>query len=237
MLYIFTLFFSCASMKPSTSTTNTTDISSSRLFPSLQEKLDGWKLKKPATLTNERMESMTQLADWIAEKRNNHQPAKIIFVCTHNSRRSHMSQLWAQAAAFYLGLFHVETHSGGTESTAFNPRAVRALQRDGFSIESPIETSENPLYQTKLGERIPVYDSFSKRYDHESNPQSAFAAVMVCTSADTECPYVPGAEIRIAIPYIDPKLADDSTQESAVYQAKSEEIGREMLWMMEQVLK
>src|SRR4051812_42904205 len=28
-------------------------------------------------------------------------PAQLTFICPHNSRRSHMSQIWAQTAAYY----------------------------------------------------------------------------------------------------------------------------------------
>ena len=71
-----------------------------------------------------------------------------------------------------------------------------------------------------------------RRYAHEANPQQEFAAVMVCSRADKGCPLVSGASIRVAIPYIDPKLSDGTDQEAETYLAKSEEIGREMMYLM-----
>ena len=91
---------------------------------------------------------------------------------------------------------------------------------------------ENPIYETKLGNNLPSIRSFSKKFGHKSNPKENFAAVMVCSDADTKCPFVPGAQTRVALPYIDPKKSDGTPQESYTYLAKSEEIGREMLWMM-----
>jgi len=45
-----------------------------------------------------------------------------------------MGQLWISVAAAYYGLPKVDTFSGGTAITAFNPRAVKALQDLGFEI-------------------------------------------------------------------------------------------------------
>ena len=203
------------------------------LYAQLQQKLNEWSSQgKPDTITPERAQVMNELASWIREKQENNEPAELIFVCTHNSRRSHMSQLWAQAAAEYLNLHNVQTYSGGTEATAFNPRSVRALSTHGFVITDTKERTENPIYETKWGEKDSSTRSFSKKFGHESNPRENFAAVMVCSDADTKCPFVPGAQTRVALPYIDPKKSDNTPQESQTYLAKSEEIGREMLWMM-----
>ena len=203
------------------------------LYAQLQQKLNEWSSQgKPDTITPEREQVMSDLASWIREKQQKNEPAELIFVCTHNSRRSHMSQLWAQAAAEYLNLPNVQTYSGGTEATAFNPRSVRALTAHGFVITDTKERTENPIYETKWGEKSSSTRSFSKKFGHESNPKEHFAAVMVCSDADTKCPFVPGAQTRVALPYIDPKKSDNTPQESGTYLAKSEEIGREMLWMM-----
>ena len=201
------------------------------MFDNLQKHLDRWRypLKE---MSAERMTSIDPLALWIAGKEREKKPAKLIFVCTHNSRRSHMGQLWAQAAAYYVGLQQVQSYSGGTEETAFNPRAVRALQGHGFAISQSKKAADNIRYKTQLGESLPLVFGFSKKYDHPKNPQNGFAVVMVCTQADVQCPYVPGAELRVALPYVDPKNSDGTAEEELVYQEKSEEIGREMLRLM-----
>ena len=203
------------------------------VFPEIQQYLDTWNTEgKPDSITDERAQAFSDLADWIVEQRDAGKPIQLMFVCTHNSRRSHISQLWAQAAAAYLNVDNVQTFSGGTEATAFNPRSVRALRSHGFVIEDTESgTESNPVYRTQIGEGLPSLESFSKKYSHEVNPNSDFAAVMVCTKADKECPFVQGASTRVAIPYIDPKLSDGTPEEAATYLAKSEEIGREMLYL------
>ncbi|MED5370124.1 MAG: protein-tyrosine-phosphatase [Myxococcota bacterium] len=210
----------------------------SPLHPELAATLNGWSaLDAPDTLSAERRETLGELAGWIAEKQAAGEPAHLLFVCTHNSRRSHMGQLWAQAAAEQLGVQGVESWSGGTEATAFNPRAVRALQTHGMHITSTGEVigSQNTVYATSLGPALPDLRGFSKTFGDAYNPSQGFAAVMVCSEADASCPYVPGAELRVSLPYLDPKASDGSPDETATYLAKSEEIGREMLWLMQQV--
>ena len=203
------------------------------LYPQLQEKLSTWSSQgKPNTITPEREQVMNDLASWIRERQQKKEPTELIFVCTHNSRRSHMSQLWAQAAAEYLNIGNVQTYSGGTEATAFNPRSVRALSTHGFVITDTQERSKNPIYETKIGEKNTSILSFSKKFGHEYNPKENFAAIMVCSDADSKCPFVPGAQTRVSLPYIDPKIADNTPQETETYLAKSDEIGREMLWLM-----
>jgi hypothetical protein len=78
---------------------------------------------------------------------------------------------------------------------------------------------------------------FSKVFTDAPNPQSGFCAVMTCTEADAGCPVVPGAENRIAVPYIDPKEADGSGVEAALYEARAREIGMEMAWVFQRARK
>lgn len=232
----FFILFACSTKQPTVRSVASSNIESKPemiLYAQLQQHLDQWTSQgKPTTITPQRDQVMKDLASWMSEKHQKNETINLIFVCTHNSRRSHMSQLWAQAAARYLGLDHVRTYSGGTEATAFNPRSVRALSQHGFVIINTKERVENPIYETSIAAEGPSVLSFSKKFGHESNPKENFAAVMVCSDADTKCPFVPGATTRVALPYIDPKQSDNTPQESTTYLAKSEEIGREMLWMM-----
>ncbi|MBE0644902.1 MAG: protein-tyrosine-phosphatase [Bacteroidetes bacterium] len=178
-----------------------------------------------------RRQTLERLAAWIAEKSRSGEDAPLIFICTHNSRRSHFGQIWAQTAAWTLGLEHVRTFSGGTEATAFHPNAVRALQGQGFGIR--IETEgENPLYAVQAGPQLPDMSVFSKRFDNDTNPSSGFAAVMTCSDADEACPVVPGAAARFSLPYDDPKQSDGSGQEAIVYAERSLQIASEMLFVM-----
>jgi len=181
------------------------------------------------TIPAERREALDALAEFVVEAKAAGRPAKLIFICTHNSRRSHISQLWAATAAAWFGLRDIETFSGGTEVTAFNPRAVASMKRAGFVIDEP--GGDNPHYQVSLSPAGPALTAFSKTWDDPVNPRDAFAAVMTCSQADESCPFVRGASSRISLPYDDPKLADGTAEEAQVYDQRSRQIAAEMLYV------
>lgn len=185
----------------------------------------------PRDADPERLAELNALADWIAEQPLD-TPTELIFICTHNSRRSHMGQIWAQAAAWHHGLDDVRTFSGGTEATAFNPRAVTALRDLGVGIHTPDPGAANPTYQVHLQPERPATTAWSKVYSAPENPQHGFAAVMTCSDADEACPLVFGADSRFAIPYVDPKVSDGTAEESATYRERAEQIGTELFYVM-----
>ncbi|HEY9046243.1 MAG TPA: protein-tyrosine-phosphatase [Ohtaekwangia sp.] len=182
----------------------------------------------------ERKEILKELTQFIQKNVENKQPVYLNFICTHNSRRSHLSQLWAQAAAYYYSVPNVSCFSGGTEATAFNPRAVKAMQEAGFAIVKSAEDT-NPIYNVKYTLEAPGIKAFSKKYDDPFNHNKDFAAVMTCSHADENCPLVLGATARIALTYDDPKNFDDTPQESAKYTERVRQIGREILYAFSQV--
>lgn len=187
----------------------------------------------------ERQRQLAELADYVLQRRAAGEPTRLVFICTHNSRRSHFAQLWAQTAAAHYGIAGVETFSGGTQATAFNPRAVAALRRAGFEVVGPASSSQagpqNPRYLVRYQTAAPPLACFSKVYSEDGNPTSDFCAVMTCTDADQACPLVTGAARRISLPYDDPKIADDTPQESLAYDARCRQIAREMLFVFQQV--
>lgn len=185
-------------------------------------------------IPEERKKILTELADFVGNKLDNHQRAYLNFICTHNSRRSHISQIWAQAAAHYYNVSNVICYSGGTEATAFNPRAVGAMQNAGFNITKR-KDGKNPVYEVRFANDADPIVSFSKTYDNPFNHSEDFAAVMTCSHADENCPLVIGASKRIALTYDDPKNFDDTPQEAAKYAERVNEIGREILFAFSQV--
>jgi arsenate reductase len=159
--------------------------------------------------------------------------ARLTFIGTHNSRRSHFGQVWAAVAAHYFGMQNIETYSGGTEVTAFNPRAVAALERVGFEVETTKE--ENPHYRLYFAEDVESLLCFSKKYDDPANPQKDFIAIMTCSEADENCPFIPGAKHRFSLTYRDPKEADDAPQETNRYDERCRQIATEMCYLMRQL--
>ena len=180
-----------------------------------------------------RKTTLGELTQFIQGKIKSNQKVYLNFICTHNSRRSHLAQLWAQAAAYYYSIPNIECFSGGTEATAFNPRAVKAMREAGFSIKK-ITEGDNPKYEVYYAEKTIPMVAFSKKYNDPINPTTGFAAIMTCSHADENCPLVIGAAARIAITYDDPKDFDDTPLEEAKYQERVHQIGREILYAFSQ---
>ena len=157
----------------------------------------------------------------------------LTFICTHNSRRSHFGQVWAAVAAAWYGVEGMKTFSGGTEATAFNPRAVAALDRAGFQVENP--GGSNPVYRVAFSADEPSLECFSKTFDDPANPSSDFVAVMTCSDADENCPFIPGANFRIPLTYQDPKEADGTMEEVARYDERCRQIATEMFFLFSQI--
>jgi arsenate reductase len=157
----------------------------------------------------------------------------LTFICTHNSRRSHMAQLWALAAVAYYGIDNVQSYSGGTEATAFNKSAIKAMEGAGFQI-TKTQDGSNPVFEVLLSQNSKSHKMWSKKYDDPLNPSKNFAAVMVCSDADQNCSFVPGAT-RIAMPFDDPKAFDGTPSEFDKYAERCLQIATEILYVMNQV--
>lgn len=179
----------------------------------------------------ERKADLATVAKFIREQTGSGKPANLTFICTHNSRRSHLSQLWAQAAATYFGVSNVVTYSGGTEVAACNIRTVKALRRAGFSIVQSTGGT-NPVYLAQFSDAKPTVKMYSKLFEGPENPQQGFAALFCCDHAAASCPVVPDAALRVPILYVDPKESDGTPTEDATYDERCRQIAREMFYIM-----
>jgi arsenate reductase len=204
-----------------------------RMRPALQASIDKL-VQEFNTIPAPRKVLLAELTQFIQKQVSIGQPVYLNFICTHNSRRSHIAQLWAQAAAHYYQVPHVACFSGGTEATAFNPRAVKAMEVVGFSIEV-VKPGDNPVYAARFADDVEPVQAFSKKYDDPFNPTKNFAAIMTCSHADENCPLVIGAAARVALTYNDPKDFDGTAQEEATYTERVHEIGREILYAFSKV--
>ncbi|MBY0481488.1 MAG: hypothetical protein K2Q21_09040 [Chitinophagaceae bacterium] len=214
---------------------NVNDKVPTKLYPSITTYLKAVE-KDFDKIPEERKIQLKKIALYLQTKLGAEKKAGLVFICTHNSRRSHMAQLWAYAAAEYYGVTGVENYSGGLETTAFNERSVRALTKAGFQIAKKTEGT-NPIYEVSYAKDAPVVKAFSKKYMDAPNPTSNFAAIMTCSHADKNCPIVQGASIKIAIPYEDPKDADGKPNETEVYNERCKQIATEVLYAFSLVKK
>lgn len=190
------------------------------------------ELIQQQNIPKERLAVLNPLIDYIQNKMDQSESVNLNFICTHNSRRSQFSQVWAKTAADYYGI-PANCYSGGVEVTAFNERAVASIQRSGFKVTP--EGEENPVYSvwnSDEGERLKV---FSKLFDDPINEADKFAAVMTCSHADQNCPFIPGTEKRIPVQYEDPKAFDDTPEEAEKYDERSVQIASEMFYVFSKI--
>lgn len=207
-----------------------------------------------STTNHERKKYLDEMIQYIHKKVASNEAIRFIFICTHNSRRSHLTQIWCQTMAFYFGIKDVYCYSGGTETTAMFPKIVETLKQQGFQINSMVSqvknetifsnstitdtsllhqpSQSNIVYSVKYALNEPAMACFSKVYSDPFNPVSDFAAIMTCASADQGCPYIAGANvIRIPVRYDDPKAFDGSDQMDAKYLERSLEIASDMYYV------
>jgi len=175
---------------------------------------------------------LNQISDFIDKRLKSSGEAELLFICTHNSRRSQFGQIWAAVAAEFYSIQGIKSFSGGTEATSFNPGAVVAVERTGLRLTKSSQNPDNPEYKLQTAEGAPEMILFSKRYDDTANPNGDFCAIMVCSDADSACPYIPGALERISLPYEDPKEFDGTSQEKLKYDETCREISREIHYVL-----
>jgi arsenate reductase len=186
------------------------------------------------SVSEERKVVLKPLADYIQNKVNANEEIRLNFICTHNSRRSHLSQIWAQTMAFNFGIKNVFCYSGGTEATALFPKVAETLTHQGFQIEK-VSQEQNPVYAVKFDDNEHPIICFSKTYFDAFNPKSNFAAIMTCSNADEGCPMVFGAEARFPIKYDDPKAFDGTEVMNEKYKERSLQIASEMQYVFSEI--
>lgn len=185
-------------------------------------------------ITDERKKTLQPLIDFIQFKKDNNISIRLNFICTHNSRRSHLSQIWAQTMAYYFDIKNTFCYSGGTEATALFPMVAKVLESSGFKIKK-ISEGNNPIYSIKYAENEYPIIGFSKKLEDDFNPKSEFCAIMTCLQADEGCPFIMGAEKRIPITYEDPKVSDNTPQQMEKYQDRSCQIATEMFYVFSKI--
>ena len=186
------------------------------------------------SIVEQRKAILQPLIDYINLKHNNREEVRLNFICTHNSRRSHLAQVWAQAMAQYFNLRQVCCYSGGTESTSMYTAAVKALKQFGFEIDV-IADINNPVYSIKYSSNQTPIIGFSKRFDHPFNPINDFAAILTCSDADQECPFIKGADVRIPMTFEDPKVYDNTNLQNEKYLERGLQIATEIKYVFSKV--
>jgi arsenate reductase (thioredoxin) len=112
--------------------------------------------------------------------------ARVLFLCTHNSARSQMAEGLLRAIADD----RFEVGSAGTERTAVNPLAIRAMAERGIDIR---------------GHTSKVYTDLAEgAWDY---------LITVCDEANERCPWVPSGATGLHWSFPDPAGAAGTEEE------------------------
>ncbi len=191
---------------------------------------------KKVTIDDKRKELLVSIAEFIASEIKKLNTVNLNFICTHNSRRSQLSQVWAHYAIEFYKLKGIESFSGGTETTAFHGNTVKTLQEVGFEFKLNEISHTNPVYEITFdGVNQPII-GFSKIYDDNST-KKPFIAITTCSSANENCPFIPEALQRFHVGYIDPKSSDNTVNMSKKYLETNQIIASEMNFLFQHISK
>lgn len=189
---------------------------------------------RKSTLDENRKNLLLKIADCIVETyQKSKDQVSINFICTHNSRRSQLGQVWTYFAAHYFDL-NITAFSGGTEVTAFNRNTVRTLKSVGFTFQVEEFSHQNPVYQVSFEGTKDYILGFSKTFDHHIN-EAPYIAITTCDSADQNCPYIAEALHRFHLPYTDPKASDGTPEQEATYLKTNGEVASELYFLFMKV--
>lgn len=177
------------------------------------------------TIDDSRKEKLKVLEDYLLMTLRTRKKSTLNFICTHNSRRSQFAQAWSMLMAEHFSL-NIASYSGGVEETDFYPSVGDALVRDGFKVTPHSESGVSIQYR----EDVEPVHFYSKLYDQGDIAEPPFAATMTCAEADENCPFIPGAEIRIPLNYEDPKVSDGTDREAEAYFERSRQIASELFY-------
>ncbi len=187
-------------------------------------------------IDKKREELLQTIASFIFDKIKENKRLNLNYICTHNSRRSQLAQVWSSYATQYFNLDKIKSFSGGTAITAFYRNTVKTLQEVGFQFQITEFSHQNPQYSIGFQNCTNTIIGFSKLYDHEQN-KKPFIAITTCSNADENCPFIPNAIKRFHLPFKDPKSYDTTLYQAEKYLEANKQIAGEIHYIFKLIKK
>lgn len=201
------------------------------MYPIIQQAL---RKASELPINSDRIPLLNSLITVLQMKVNSGERVYLNFICTHNSRRSQLAQVWMEVLAHEFNL-PIRAVSSGTEVTALNERVVASLKRFGFVVDSDNPLDSNPFYSIQYDAYKEPILLYSKRVEDALPQSDSFIAVLTCSDAEQNCPFIPEAEARIPLRYEDPKVYDNTSSEAAKYDERSLQIASELLYIIQKI--
>lgn len=188
---------------------------------------------KDSEIKPSRIERLNNIAESLSSVYSEANTLNLNFICTHNSRRSQLAQVWSHYFSYLYDL-NLHSYSSGTEVTEVHPNILNVLEEAGFEVERISETNNNPRYKLNYSETRDSILLFSKSIDDESLPKN-YIAITTCSQADENCPFIPQASMRFSLTYSDPGKDDGSDREIESYRQTNKQIAREIKYMIKKI--
>ena len=185
------------------------------------------------TLSEDRKILLLKISETISKEYKKEGIVNLNFICTHNSRRSQLGQVWGFYAADYFNL-NINNFSGGTDVTSFYRNTIKTLQKVSFTFHLENFSHQNPKYLISFNGSFKSILGFSKRYDHVDNT-SPFIAITTCNNADIKCPIITEATYRFHLPFEDPKTSDGTNLQDETYLKTNQQIAAEIYFIFARV--
>ena len=182
---------------------------------------------KELKIEPKRFQLLKETASQIVKEFKKTNKVNLNYICTHNSRRSQLSQVWSAYASNYYNLNTISSFSGGTAVTAFYRNTVKTLQEVGFIFKIEEFSHQNPKYSISYEECKKPIKGFSKLYDNKAN-KKPYIAITTCSNADENCPFIPDAIHRFHLPFVDPKSSDGFINQAETYLETNKQIAGEI---------
>jgi arsenate reductase len=185
-------------------------------------------------IDNSRSQLLNSIASFIASELKATKKVNLNYICTHNSRRSQLAQVWSSYASAFYKFAEVNSFSGGTAVTTFYRNTVKTLQEVGFTFQIIEFSHQNPVYSINYKNGINPIIGFSKLYNDATN-KTPFIAITTCNNADENCPFIPEAIERFHLPFTDPKTYDNTHSQSEKYLEANKQIAGEIHYIFKMV--
>ena len=171
---------------------------------------------KPSNKQKERLEKViNQINKLLGSSRS------IVFICTHNSRRSQFCEFWAKYFSNHYDK-NLNIYSAGVEKTEVYNGVFKALLRCGVK---------------KLNNKL-VIDKQSIRLESKTLEEihlKSFISIINCSDAEKNCPIDFRSIANINLKYEDPKSFDGSSSEEDEYFNTSYLIARELNYIIRNI--
>lgn len=199
------------------------------MYNNLKISIEDWNLPFNS-FSKKRLKILDQLMVYLKELVAKKLELNVIFVCTHNSRRSQFAQFWLDTFLHNFGIENYNIFSAGTVETEVHKNVISVIEHYGFTVTKDSEIN-NKKYKIALGKGYEI-NLFSKEITSVLEAGlGSFVLIFVCDSAYENCPFVIENQKHFSLTFEDPGRYDEDLNALEYYQKCAYKIAAEMHYL------